>query len=144
MQLTSEQADTLIAGARAKAKTTGIAVSVAVLDSAGHMKAFSRMDGAWLGSSDVALRKDRTSILFVAETQSIWDICKPDAQAHGLEHTKGGLATFAGGNSTEGAERRSAGSNRRLGRPGRAGLRCCDRRRGFAASLIVQHRFVCI
>jgi uncharacterized protein GlcG (DUF336 family) len=77
MQLTSEQADTLIAGARAKAKTIRIAVSVAVLDSAGHMRAFSRMDGAWLGSSDVALRKARTSILFEAETQSIWDICKP-------------------------------------------------------------------
>jgi uncharacterized protein GlcG (DUF336 family) len=97
MPLTSEQADTLIASARAKAKTIGIAVSVAVLDSGGHMKAFSRMDGAWLGSSDVALRKARTSILFEAETQSIWAICKPDAQAHGLEHTNGGLVKFASG-----------------------------------------------
>jgi uncharacterized protein GlcG (DUF336 family) len=89
VQLSCEQADTLIAGARAKAKAIGIAVSVAILDSAGHMKAFSRMDGAWLGSSDVALRKARTSILFEAETH--------DAQAHGLEHTNGGLVTFAGG-----------------------------------------------
>ena len=40
MQLTSEQADTLIAAARSKAKTIGIAVSAAVLDCAGHMKAF--------------------------------------------------------------------------------------------------------
>jgi uncharacterized protein GlcG (DUF336 family) len=99
MQFTSDQADTLIAAgrAKAKAKAIGIAVSVAVLDSAGHMKAFSRMDGAWLGSSDVAVRKARTAVLFEAETQSIWDICKPDAQAHGLEHTNGGLVTFAGG-----------------------------------------------
>jgi uncharacterized protein GlcG (DUF336 family) len=97
MQLTSEQADTLIAAARSKAKTIGIAVCVAVLDRAGHMKAFSRMDGAWLGSSDVALRKARTSVLFEAETQAIWDICKPDAQAHGLEHMNGGLVTFVGG-----------------------------------------------
>src|ERR1700691_1282758 len=97
MQFTSDQPDTLIAAARAKAKAIGIAVSVAVLDSAGHMKAFSRMDGAWLGSSDVAVRKARTAVLFEAETQSIWDICKPDAQAHGLEHTNGGLVTFAGG-----------------------------------------------
>jgi uncharacterized protein GlcG (DUF336 family) len=97
MQLTSEQADTLIAAARSKAKTIGIAMSVAVLDCAGHMKAFSRMDGAWLGSSDVALRKARTSILFEAETQSLWDLCKPGAQAHGPEHTNGGLVTLAGG-----------------------------------------------
>jgi uncharacterized protein GlcG (DUF336 family) len=97
MKLTSKQADTLIAAARSKAKTIGIAVSVAALDRAGRMKAFSRMDGAWLGSSDVALRKARTSILFEAETQSLWAICKPDAQAQGLEHTNGGLVAFAGG-----------------------------------------------
>jgi uncharacterized protein GlcG (DUF336 family) len=97
MPLTSEQADKLIAAARTKAKTIGIAVSIAVLDSAGHMQAFSRINGAWLGSSDVALRKARTSILFEAETQSIWDICKPDAESHGLEQTNGGLVTFAGG-----------------------------------------------
>ena len=97
MRLASEQADKLIAATRTKAKAIGIALSVAILDSAGHMKAFSRMDGAWLGSIDGALRKARTSILFEAETQSIWDICKPGAQARGLEHTNGGLATFVGG-----------------------------------------------
>jgi uncharacterized protein GlcG (DUF336 family) len=97
MRLTAEQADSLIAAAKAKAKDIGIVDSVAVLDSAGHLKAFSRMDGAWLGSSDVALRKARTSVLFEAETQAIWEVSKPDAQAHWLEHTNGGLVTFAGG-----------------------------------------------
>lgn len=97
MRLTAEQADSLIAAARAKAKDIGAAVCVAVLDSAGHLKAFSRMDDAWLGSSDVAFRKARTSVLFEAETQAIWEVSKPDAQAHGLEHTNGGLVTFAGG-----------------------------------------------
>jgi uncharacterized protein GlcG (DUF336 family) len=55
------------------------------------------MDGAWLGSSDVAFRKARTSVLFEAETQALWEVSKPDAQAHGLAHTNGGLVTFAGG-----------------------------------------------
>jgi uncharacterized protein GlcG (DUF336 family) len=27
----------------------------------------------------------------------LWDVCKPEAQAHGLELTNGGLVTFAGG-----------------------------------------------
>jgi uncharacterized protein GlcG (DUF336 family) len=115
MQLTSEQADKLIGAARTKAKAIGIAVSVAILDSAGHMKAFSRMDGAWLGSSDVALRKARTSVLFEAETHSIWDIRKPDAQAHGLEHTNGGLVTFAGGIPLRAVNGDLLGSDRRLG-----------------------------
>jgi uncharacterized protein GlcG (DUF336 family) len=97
MRLTAEQADSLIAAAKAKAKDIGVVVSVAVLDAAGHWKAFSRMDGAWLGSSDVAFRKARTSVLFEAETQAIGEISKPDAQAHGLEHTNGGLITFGGG-----------------------------------------------
>ena len=40
---------------------------------------------------------ERTSILFEAETQAIWDVCKPGGQARGLEHTNGGLVTFAVG-----------------------------------------------
>jgi short-subunit dehydrogenase len=81
MQLSCEQADTLIAGARAKAKAIGIAVSVAILDSAGPMKAFSRMDGAWLGSSDVALRKARTSTVRVEKL----DLLDPYDVARGCE-----------------------------------------------------------
>jgi uncharacterized protein GlcG (DUF336 family) len=76
MSVTSEQGDILIAAARAKATELGVAVSVAVLDAAGHLKAFSRMDGAWLGSADVAIRKARTSVLFEAETQAVWEVCK--------------------------------------------------------------------
>jgi uncharacterized protein GlcG (DUF336 family) len=68
-----------------------------VLDFGGHLKAFSRMDGAWLGSIDVAMKKARTSVLFEMETQKIWEVCRPDAQAHGLELTNDGLVTFAGG-----------------------------------------------
>jgi uncharacterized protein GlcG (DUF336 family) len=62
------------------------------------------MDGAWLGSIDVTMRKARTSVLFEMETQSVWDICKPDAQAHGLEQTNSGLVTFAGGVPLRGSD----------------------------------------
>ena len=62
------------------------------------------MEGAWLGSINVAMRKVRTSVLFEMETQSVWDLCKPDAQAHGLEQTNGGLVTFAGGVPLKGSE----------------------------------------
>ena len=58
MQITSNQAEILIKAAQAKAADIGIAVSIVVLDSAGHLKAFSRMDGAWLGSIDVALTEN--------------------------------------------------------------------------------------
>jgi uncharacterized protein GlcG (DUF336 family) len=97
MRITSERADALTKAAKAKAADIGIAVSVVVLDSGGNLKAFSRMDGAWLGSIDVAMKKARTSVLFEMETQQVWEVCKPDAQAHGLEQTNDGLVTFAGG-----------------------------------------------
>jgi uncharacterized protein GlcG (DUF336 family) len=97
MALTSDQADALIKVAKAKAVEIGVAASIVVLDVAGHLKAFSRMDGAWLGSIDVATKKARTSVLFEMETQTIWEVCKPGAQAEGLERTNDGLVTFAGG-----------------------------------------------
>jgi uncharacterized protein GlcG (DUF336 family) len=62
------------------------------------------MDGAWLGSIDVAMRKARTSVLFEMETQTVWDLCKPGAQAPGLEQTNGGLVTFAGGVPLKGSD----------------------------------------
>ena len=93
----SNQADALVKAAQSKAADIGIAVSIAVLDAGSNLKAFSRMDGAWLGSIDVALKKAKTAVLFEVETQAIWEFCKPDGLAHGLETTNGGLVSFAGG-----------------------------------------------
>jgi uncharacterized protein GlcG (DUF336 family) len=97
MRLTLDQAAAVLSAGAARAKSAGIAVCVAVLDDAGHLKAFSRMVGAWLGSVDVAMTKARTSVLFQAETQAIGEVCKPGAEAAGLERSNGGLVTFAGG-----------------------------------------------
>jgi uncharacterized protein GlcG (DUF336 family) len=97
VQILSIQAEALIRAATAEAARLAVAVSVVVLDAGGQIKAFSRMDGAWLGSIDVAFKKARTSVLFEAETQLIWEVCRPGAQAHGLESTNDGLVTFAGG-----------------------------------------------
>jgi uncharacterized protein GlcG (DUF336 family) len=110
MRIEAEQATRLIEAAAAKAADIGIAASIAVLDEAGHLKAFLRMDGAWLGSVDVAMKKARTSVLFEADTQSIWDVCKPEGQAHGLEATNGGLVTFGGGIPLKEADGRLIGA----------------------------------
>jgi uncharacterized protein GlcG (DUF336 family) len=61
------------------------------------LKAFSRMDGAVLGSIDVATSKARTAVLFSIPSEAVWEYCKPGAPAPGLERSNGGLATFAGG-----------------------------------------------
>jgi uncharacterized protein GlcG (DUF336 family) len=74
-----------------------VPVNIAVLDAGTHLKAFSRMDGAVLGSIDIATRKARTAALFQTTSEAVWESCKPGAPAHALELTNGGLAPFAGG-----------------------------------------------
>jgi uncharacterized protein GlcG (DUF336 family) len=110
MSLTSDEAEAVIKAAKAKAADVGIAVCVVVLDFGGHLKAFSRMDGAWLGSIDVAMKKARTSVLFEMETQEVWEFCRPDAQARGLELTNDGLVTFAGGIPLKASDGRLVGA----------------------------------
>jgi uncharacterized protein GlcG (DUF336 family) len=97
MSLTSAQTSRVIAAAEARAAELGVAVVVAVVDTGVHLKAFTRMDGAVLGSIDVALKKARTSVLFQADSEAVWEYCKPGAPAHGLELTNDGLAPFGGG-----------------------------------------------
>lgn len=92
-----EQARTIIAAGEAQARKIGVPVNIAVLDAGANLKAFSRMDGAVLGSIDVALGKARTAALFQVTSEAVWDYCKPGAPAPGLDRSNGGLMTFAGG-----------------------------------------------
>jgi len=97
MSLTSVQARAVIAAAESKAAAIGVSVIVAVVDAGVHLKAFSRMDGAVLGSIDIAQKKARTSALFQISSEGVWEYCKPGAPAHALELTNDGLAPFGGG-----------------------------------------------
>lgn len=104
MQLTSRQAQAVIDGAEAKARQLDLAVIIAVLDAGAHLKAFRRMDGAVLGSIDIAMSKARTAVLFQANSEAVWEYCKPGAPAQGLQLTNGGLATFGGGMPLKGPD----------------------------------------
>jgi uncharacterized protein GlcG (DUF336 family) len=95
--ITSRQANAVLQAAEAKAVAIGVPVNIAVLDAGAHLKTFTRMDGAVLGSIDVATRKARTAVLFQARSEAVWEYCKPGAPAPGLELSNGGLAPFAGG-----------------------------------------------
>jgi uncharacterized protein GlcG (DUF336 family) len=95
--VTSAQARAMLAAGERHAREIGVAVNITVLDAGAHLKAFSRMDGAVLGSIDVSTSKARTAVLFSIPSESVWEYCKPGAPAPGLERSNGGLATFAGG-----------------------------------------------
>jgi uncharacterized protein GlcG (DUF336 family) len=110
MQLDLAAAQTVVAAATSKAAELGLAMCIAVLDTGGHLKAFARMDHAWLGAIDVATRKARTSVLFDMETEAVWEACKPGAQAEGLQLTNDVLVTFAGGIPLRAADGRIVGA----------------------------------
>ena len=95
--ISGRQARAVIDAGEAKAAELGVPVNIAVLDAGAHLKAFSRMDGAVLGSIDIALKKAKTAALFGVNSELVWEYCKPGAPAPGLQLTNGMLATFAGG-----------------------------------------------
>jgi uncharacterized protein GlcG (DUF336 family) len=97
MPLTLAQARAVIAAGEAKAAQLGVPVILAVVDAGVHMKAFTRMDGAVLGSIDLAVKKARTAALFQANSDVVWEYCKPGAPAPCLELSNDGLAPFPGG-----------------------------------------------
>ena len=80
-----------------KALVLNIAVNIAIVDSAGFLIAFNRMDKALLGAVDIAIRKAKTAVLFQKPSHILGEKSQPNGPLYGIEQTNGGLITFAGG-----------------------------------------------
>jgi uncharacterized protein GlcG (DUF336 family) len=96
-ELTLEAAERIVGAAKKKAAEINTKMDIAVVDAGGNLKAFVRMDGAWLGSVDIAQRKARTARWFDMETGVIGKLSQPGGPLYGIEHSNGGLITFPGG-----------------------------------------------
>ena len=72
-------------------------MDIAVVDAGGNLKAFARMDGAWLGSIDIATTKARTARYFDLPTEALGALSQPGGPLYGIEVSNGGLITFPGG-----------------------------------------------
>lgn len=92
-----EAAQRMIDAAIEKSEELDTKMNIAILDVGGNLKAFARMDGAWLGSIDIALKKARTSRLFDAPTGVLGPMTQPGESLWGIEETNDGLVTFPGG-----------------------------------------------
>ncbi len=91
------QARTVVDAALANSQQLGVKMNIAVVDTGTNMKAFARMDGAWLGSADISIRKARTARLFDMPTGEIGKLSQPGGPLYGIEHSNGGLISFPGG-----------------------------------------------
>jgi uncharacterized protein GlcG (DUF336 family) len=95
--LSLSQAQLVLDAAVAAAEEQGTLMDVAVVDAGGNLKAFARMDGAWLGSIDIAVTKARTARYFEMPTEAIGALSQPGGPLYGIEVSNGGLITFPGG-----------------------------------------------
>jgi uncharacterized protein GlcG (DUF336 family) len=96
-EMTLERAQAAVAAALSEAQKLGVAMNIAVVDAGANLKAFVRMDGAWLGSIDIAIRKARTARFFDMNTGEIGKLSQPGGSLFAIEHSNGGLITFPGG-----------------------------------------------
>ena len=56
-----------------------------------------KVDNAWLGSIDIAVKKAKTARYFDMPTGEIGKLLQPNNALYGIEHSNGGLITFPGG-----------------------------------------------
>merc|ERR1711970_612538 len=90
-------AEKVLAAAVAEAEKIGVKMNIAITDSGANLVGFLRMDGAWLGSVDIAMKKAKTAVFFQMDTDNIGSLSQPGGSLYGIEHSNGGLITFAGG-----------------------------------------------
>lgn len=92
-----DQALAVISAARAKAEEQGTLLNIAVVDAGANLTAFIRMDGAFLGSVDISIKKAKTSRFFDMPTGKLGELAQPGQPLFNIEFSNGGLITFPGG-----------------------------------------------
>lgn len=92
-----DQAQAAVAAAIAKSKEIGTKMDIAIVDAGANLKAFARMDGAWLGSIDISMKKARTARYFDMNTGEIGKLSQPGGPLYNIEVSNGGLISFPGG-----------------------------------------------
>src|SRR5262245_53331251 len=95
--ITLEQAQAALQAAIEKSGQIGTKMDIAIVDAGANLKAFARMDDAWLGSIDIAIKKARTARFFNMNTGDIGALSQPGGSLYNIEHSNGGLITFPGG-----------------------------------------------
>jgi uncharacterized protein GlcG (DUF336 family) len=92
-----DQAHAVLEAAVKKAQETNTKMDIAIVDAGGNLKAFARMDGAWLGSIDIAMKKAKTARYFDMNSGEIGKLSQPGGPLYNIELSNGGLISFPGG-----------------------------------------------
>ncbi len=96
--VTLAEAQDIVAAAEEKAREIGQPMNIAVAEIGGNLKAFARMEQAWLASIDIAIDKAFTAASLGMSTQELADMAQPGQSLFGIHTTNGGrMIIFAGG-----------------------------------------------
>lgn len=96
--VTLEEARKVIAAAEDRARQIGQPMNIAVADDGGNIKAHVRMDGAWIGSIDISMKKAFTARAFDISTKDLANESQPGKQFYGIHISNDGkIMIFAGG-----------------------------------------------
>ena len=96
--VTLSAAQAVVDAAVKKADEIGVPMDIAVVDEGNNLTAFARMDGAWLGSIDIAQNKAYTARSFDMSTKDLAPLAQPNQPLYGIEASnQGRLIVFAGG-----------------------------------------------
>jgi len=93
-----ERAQLIIEAGIKEARKIGQSMNIAVVDAGTNLVAFARMDGAWLGSIDIAINKAFTAKAFDISTLELGRNSQPGQQFFGINASNHGrVMIFAGG-----------------------------------------------
>lgn len=97
MNISYEQSNLILNTAIEKAKSLNLPVSIAVVDTGGHLVAFARLDSVY-GVVDFAIKKARTAVMFGVDSDVMGTIIAgAELHSYGMINSNGGLLTIAGG-----------------------------------------------
>ena len=96
--VTLKDARKVIAAAESKATEIGQPMNIAVADAGGNLVAHVRMDGAWIGSIDISIKKAFTARAFDLATKDLAKHSQSGGQFFGIHASNDGrIMIFAGG-----------------------------------------------
>jgi len=97
LSLDLADARNLIAAGERKAKELRIPYNLAVVDAGGGLVAHVRMDGAWLGSVEIAINKAWTARAFDMSTEDLAGLTQCGQPGFGLNTTNDSRVVIFGG-----------------------------------------------
>jgi uncharacterized protein GlcG (DUF336 family) len=96
--VTLNDAKRVIAAAETKSAEIGQPMNIAVADGGGNLVAHVRMDGAWIGSIDISVKKAFTARAFDIATKDLATHSQSGGQFFGIHASNDGrIMIFAGG-----------------------------------------------